>query len=62
MYVLECVVLPFAFERHMGRRHYKKHLGTENKISLLVNNKSLTDCVGIVHFLLFVQAENRDDF
>ena len=56
------MVLPFAFERHMGRRYYKKHLETENKISLLVNSKSLTDCVGIVHFLLFVQAENRDDF
>ena len=40
----------------------KKILETENKINLLVNNKSLTDCVGIVHFLLFVQAENKDDF
>ena len=56
------MVLPFAFERHTGRRYYKKILETENKINLLVNNKSLTDCVGIVHFLLFVQAENRDDF
>lgn len=55
-------MLPFAFERHMGRRYYKNNLETENKISLLVNNKSLTDCVGIVHFLLFVQPENRDDF